>query len=106
MLPKGKLDSESLDVTRRSRSYIERQEDVALSSYSSNDKSADEVEVGDKVGDWTMSCRKDGRSGAGVSVFAGVCVSASTLGGAGARAEVGKGGGGDGTDDDPMPEVS
>ena len=42
--------------------------DVTRSSYSSTEeRSAEEVvvDVGDKAGDWTMSCRKEGRSGAG-----------------------------------------
>ena len=42
--------------------------DVTRSSYSSTEeRSAEEVvvDVGDKAGDCTMSCRKEGRSGAG-----------------------------------------
>lgn len=38
---------------------------VDISSYSSNDRSAEDVEVGDKAGDCTISCKKEGRSGAG-----------------------------------------
>lgn len=44
---------------------VERVDDGRLSSYSSNDRSADDVDAGDSVGDCTMSCRNDGSSGVG-----------------------------------------
>lgn len=61
MLPRGKCDVESSLATERSRAREERRGEGTLSSHSSIDKSADEVEVGDSPGDCTISCKKEGR---------------------------------------------
>ena len=52
----------------RARGNIERCGGSSNSSI--EDKSADDVvvEVGDRAGDWTISCRKDGSKGAGTSI--------------------------------------
>lgn len=53
-------------LSSRARGNMERGE--VVSSYSSmEDRSAEDVvvEVGERAGDWTISCRKEGRSGAG-----------------------------------------
>lgn len=53
----------------RARGNIERC-GRGSSNSSIEDKSADDVvvEVGDRAGDWTISCRKDGSKGAGISI--------------------------------------
>jgi hypothetical protein len=64
ILPTARLDEEPL-VTLPDRCT------GACSSYSSIESSADDgdVDAGERVGDWTISCKNEGRRGVGVYVF-------------------------------------
>lgn len=48
------------------REVTEVREGDAEVSYSSKERSAEEVEDVDNVGEWTISCKNEGRRGAGV----------------------------------------
>jgi hypothetical protein len=41
---------------------------VNVGLYSSNERSADDVDVGEAAGEVMMSCKKDGSKGVGVSI--------------------------------------
>jgi len=59
MFPEGELEPESFFPGTLETVFVK-----ILSS--SIDKSADEVDDGDKVGKWIMSCKNAGNNGAGV----------------------------------------